>query len=98
MRAILAIDQGTTNSKAILVSEAGALISRGSAPVGISYPRPGWVEQDANRIWHSVCEAVGTCIDAAPRVTIEAIAISNQRESVTIWDGKTGEALGPVVS
>jgi glycerol kinase len=98
MRAILAIDQGTTNSKAILVSEAGALISRGSAPVGISYPRPGWVEQDPNRIWQSVCEAVGTCIDTAPRVTIEAVAISNQRESVTIWDGETGEALGPVVS
>lgn len=98
MRAILAIDQGTTNSKAILVSEAGELISRGAAPVGISYPQSGWVEQDPNRIWQSVCEAVRLCIEAAPQVTIEAVAVSNQRESVTIWDGETGEALGPVVS
>lgn len=98
MRAILAIDQGTTNSKAILVSETGELISRGVAPVGISYPQSGWVEQDPNRVWQSVCEAVRLCIEAAPQVTIEAVAVSNQRESVTIWDGETGEALGPVVS
>jgi glycerol kinase len=98
MRAILAIDQGTTNSKAILVSETGELISRGAAPVGISYPQSGWVEQDPNRVWQSVCEAVRLCIEAAPQVTIEAMAVSNQRESVTIWDGETGEALGPVVS
>ncbi|MFS8055865.1 FGGY-family carbohydrate kinase [Rhizobium sp. BR 317] len=99
MRAILAIDQGTTNSKAILVSEKGELISRGAAPVGISYPQPGWVEQDPNRLWQSVCEAVRACIEAAPaKVVIEAVAISNQRESVTMWDGDTGEALSPVVS
>jgi glycerol kinase len=98
MRAILAIDQGTTNSKAILVSEAGELISRGAAAVGISYPRSGWVEQDPNRIWQSVCEAVSRCLEAAPQIQIEALAISNQRESVTVWDGETGDALGPVIS
>lgn len=98
MRAILAIDQGTTNSKAVLVSRTGELISRGSAPVGISYPRSGWVEQDPSRIWKSVCEAITECLNKAPEATIEAIAISNQRESVTIWDAETGEPLGPVVS
>lgn len=84
MRAILAIDQGTTNSKAILVSDTGALISRGTSPVGISYPQPGWVEQDPKRIWNSVCEAVRACLGAGPEVSIEAVAISNQRESVAI--------------
>jgi glycerol kinase len=98
MRAILAIDQGTTNSKAILVSDTGALISRGASPVGISYPQPGWVEQDPKRIWQSVCEAVRTCLDARPDVSVEAVAISNQRESVTVWDAETGEPLGPVLS
>jgi glycerol kinase len=98
MQAILAIDQGTTNSKAILVSDKGELVSRGSAPVGIAYPKPGWVEQDPQRIWKSVCEAVAVCLEAAPDVTVEAVAISNQRESVTIWDAETGEPLGPVVS
>lgn len=98
MRAILAIDQGTTNSKAALVSERGEIIARGSAPVGISYPQPGWVEQDPERIHASVREAIASCLEAAPGTAIEAIAISNQRESVTIWDAETGKALGPVLS
>lgn len=99
MRAILSIDQGTTNSKAILVSETGAILARGSSPVGIAYPQPGWVEQEPMRIWASVCEAIAACLkDAADDVAVEAIAISNQRESVTIWDAETGEALGPVLS
>ncbi|CAN7401241.1 FGGY-family carbohydrate kinase [Rhizobium leguminosarum] len=98
MRAILAIDQGTTNSKAVLVSEKGEIVGRGSAPVGISYPKPGWVEQDPNRLYASVCEAIDACLKAGPDVAIEAVAISNQRESVTAWDAETGDALGPVVS
>jgi len=98
MRAILAIDQGTTNSKAVLVGEKGHVVARGSAPVGISYPKPGWVEQDPRRLYASVCEAIDACLKAAPDVTIEAVAISNQRESVTAWDAETGEALGPVLS
>ena len=99
MRTILAIDQGTTNSKAVLVSEKGEIVGRGSAPVGISYPKPGWVEQDPRRLYASVCEAVDACLKAAgPDVVIEAVAISNQRESVTAWDAEMGDALGPLVS
>ncbi|TCU31158.1 glycerol kinase [Rhizobium azibense] len=98
MLAILAIDQGTTNSKAVLVSEKGEVLARGSAAVGISYPKPGWVEQQPNRLYTSVCEAIEICLDAVPDVTIAALAISNQRESVTVWDAETGEALGPVLS
>lgn len=98
MRAILAIDQGTTNSKAVLVSETGAVLARGSAAVGISYPQPGWVEQDPRRIFASVCEAIEACLKTVSDVTVEAVAVSNQRESVTMWDAESGEALGPVVS
>ncbi len=98
MRAILAIDQGTTNSKAVLVSESGEILARGSAAVGISYPQPGWVEQDPRRIFASVCEAIEACLKETAEVTVEAVAISNQRESVTVWDAETGEALGPVLS
>ena len=98
MRAILAIDQGTTNSKAVLVSETGDVVARGSAAVGISYPQPGWVEQDPRRIFASVCEAIEACLKNASGVSVEAIAVSNQRESVTMWDAETGEALGPVLS
>lgn len=98
MRAILAIDQGTTNSKAVLVSERGDVLARGSAAVGISYPQPGWVEQDPRRIFASVCEAIEACLKNASGVAVEAVAVSNQRESVTVWDAETGEALGPVLS
>ncbi|OWW04163.1 glycerol kinase [Rhizobium sp. R72] len=98
MRAILAIDQGTTNSKAVLVSEEGHVVARGSASVGITYPKPGWVEQEPCRIYASVCEAIEACLAVAPTAAIEAVAISNQRESVTMWDAETGEPLGPVVS
>lgn len=98
MRAILAIDQGTTNSKAVLVSETGEVLARGSAAVGISYPQPGWVEQDPRRIFASVCEAIEACLKNASGATVEAVAVSNQRESVTVWDADTGEAVGPVLS
>lgn len=96
--AILAIDQGTTNSKAVLVSTEGGILSRGAAPVGIEHPRPGWVEQSPQRIWESVLEAITACRSAGPDVEIAGVAISNQRESVTVWDAATGEPLGPVVS
>ncbi|CAN7668435.1 FGGY-family carbohydrate kinase [Pararhizobium sp. LjRoot235] len=96
--AILSIDQGTTNSKAVLVSTTGEILSRGSSPVGIEHPQPGWVEQSPLRIWESVQEAITTCLQAGPAVDILGIAISNQRESVTVWDALTGKPLGPVVS
>lgn len=96
--AILAIDQGTTNSKAVLVSTDGEILARGASPVGIEHPQPGWVEQSPKRLWESVQEAIADCLAASPKVDILGIAISNQRESVTIWDAATGEPLGPVVS
>lgn len=97
-RAILAIDQGTTNSKAVLVSDTGEILSRGSCPVGLAHPHPDWVEQDPLRIWASVQEAIAACLKAGPEVSVIGIAISNQRESVTAWDAETGLPLGPVVS
>jgi glycerol kinase len=94
---ILAIDQGTTNSKAALISADGRLVSGGSAPVGISSPRPGWVEQDANRIWTSVLEAMAACVRGAPHAEIVGVALSTQRESVVGWRSSTGAPLGPVI-
>ena len=96
--ALLAIDQGTTNSKAVLISTEGGILSRGASPVGIEHPRPGWVEQSPRRVWESVLEAVAACRSAGPEAEIVGVAISNQRELVTVWDATTGEPLGPVVS
>jgi glycerol kinase len=94
---ILAIDQGTTNSKAALISADGRFVSGGSAPVGISSPQPGWVEQDAERIWTSVLEAMAACVETAPHTKIIGVALSTQRESVVGWQASTGIPLGPVI-
>ena len=94
---ILAIDQGTTNSKAALISADGRLVSAGSAGVGISSPRPGWVEQDAERIWTSVLEAMAACLEDAPDAEIVGVALSTQRESVVGWRAGNGAPLGPVI-
>ena len=94
---VLALDQGTTNTKAVLVSPAGQVVAVGSAPVGVSSPRPGWVEQDAGRIWASVLEATRSALAAAGAPTVAGVALSTQRESVVAWRASTGEPLGPVL-
>ena len=102
VRAVLAIDQGTTNSKAVLVSADGGVLATGSAPVGLSTPRPGWAEQDADDLWKSVLRAIASCLAAAEhselagRVEIVGIALSTQRESIVGWS-RQGEAVGPVI-
>jgi glycerol kinase len=94
---ILAIDQGTTNTKALLVTQEGAVVSRASKPVSISYPQPAWVEQDPEAIWQSVCQAVDECLNAMPAAQPLAVGISNQRETVLLWERDTGRPAGPCV-
>jgi glycerol kinase len=93
---ILAIDQGTTNTKALVVDESGAVVARASCPVAISFPQPGWVEQDPAAVWATVEDAIDACL-ASPGVGPDAIAVSNQRESVLVWERATGRPLGPCI-
>jgi glycerol kinase len=95
--AVLAIDQGTTNSKAVLIGADGAVLGSGAAPVGLSTPRPGWVEQDADDIWSSVLRAIEHALASASSVEIVGIALSTQRESVVGWSRSTGRAAAPVI-
>jgi glycerol kinase len=94
---VLSIDQGTTNSKAVLVAASGQVVATTSAPVGISHPRPRWVEQDAEDLWSSVNAAVDACLERAPEAAPAAVAVTNQRESVVAWSRRTGRPLGPVL-
>jgi glycerol kinase len=94
---VLAIDQGTTNTKALLVARSGEVAASASKPVEISYPTPGWVEQDPLALVESVLAAIGDCVAQVEGAEIVAIGISNQRESALVWDRKTGEPLGPCV-
>jgi glycerol kinase len=94
---VLAIDQGTTNTKALLIDAEGSIVARGSRPMTVTHPKAGWAEQSASEIWRSVQEAIGECLAARPQAKLAAIGISNQRESILLWDRESGEPLTPCV-
>ena len=94
---ILAIDQGTTNTKVLLVDGEGAVVSRASVSVDVRFPKPGWVEQDAAHIWQTVQAAIDTCLSAGAARPPSVVAISNQRESALAWERATGKPLGPCI-
>src|SRR6186997_3371870 len=99
MRCILALDQGTTSSRAIVFDETGAI--RGSAQQEFRqiFPQPGWVEHDATEIWATqsgvMYEALAKAGVAARDVA--AIGITNQRETTVVWDKATGKPLANAI-
>jgi glycerol kinase len=95
---ILAIDQGTSSTKALLVDGRGEVVGRAQAPVSLVTPEPGWVQQDAEEIWGSVQRAASEALDEATAKRVVSVGLSTQRESCVIWDRRTGEALTPVLS
>ena len=84
---ILAIDQGTTNTKALLVDNRGVLVYKASASLEILQPKPGYVEQDPLALWSSVVQVATECARyaATQKKNIAGIAISNQRETSIVW-------------
>lgn len=95
---ILAIDEGTTNAKAMLLDERGQMIRMASRALSVTHPKEGWVEQDGMVIWQAVRSVMLELVSALPTgARVGCVGISNQRESVLIWDRATGEPLTPVV-
>lgn len=94
---ILAIDQGTTGTTALLVDRAGAVVARGYREVPCQYPQPGWIEQDAEEIWRRSLDAVALARRACPDRPIAAIGIANQRETTILWDAATGRPVAPAI-
>ena len=95
MKHILALDQGTTSSRAIVFDHGGSVIASAQKEFRQIFPQPGWVEHDAKEIWatqlHTATEAI-----AGARLTpsdIAAIGITNQRETTVVWDRETGEPV-----
>src|SRR3954452_10262810 len=92
---LLALDQGTTSSRAIVFDNGGEIVAVGQREFRQHFPQPGWVEHDAEEIWTSqrdvACEAMTA---AGLRSTdLAAIGITNQRETVVVWDRSTGEPI-----
>lgn len=96
---ILAIDQGTTNTKALLVDSSGSPIFRTSTPLAIIATREGYVEQDPIALWNSVRAVSADAAQHAMAIGahIESIAIANQRETALAWNSSTGEPLANAV-
>ena len=95
---ILAVDQGTSGTKAILVGAGGEVLARGARPVGRTHPHPGWVEQSADEVWASVTGAVDDCLAGRDPAAVAAVGVSNQRESMLLWDRASGAPVSPILS
>jgi glycerol kinase len=96
---ILALDQGTTSTRAIIFDSAGAVVSVGQLEHKQHFPRAGWVEHDATEIWRNTRKVIGTALGDAniTRHSIAAIGITNQRETTVIWDRATGKPISNAI-
>jgi glycerol kinase len=93
---VLAIDQGTTGSTCLMVAADGSISGRGYREITQHFPRPGWVEHDAREILFRTLEAAREAI-ARARAEPTAIGITNQRETVVVWDRQSGEPVGRAI-
>lgn len=94
---ILAIDQGTTSTRALLFDSEGRTTATASEPVEQSYPHPGWVEHDPQAIWEAVLATGRSVLRDAGSSQIAGIGITNQRETIVLWDRETGAPCGPAI-
>ncbi|MFB2582710.1 glycerol kinase GlpK [Herbiconiux sp. P15] len=92
---IIAIDQGTTSTRAIVFDHSGSIVSTGQLEHTQIFPRAGWVEHDPKEIWDNTREVIGQALSKAniTRHNVKAVGITNQRETAVVWDRNTGEAV-----
>jgi glycerol kinase len=97
MKAIIAIDQGTTGSTVLVLDQDSRVLGRAYSEFRQYFPRPGWVEHDAREIWTMTLRVARAAIEQArrgePTLELVAIGITNQRETIAIWDRGTGEPV-----
>jgi glycerol kinase len=96
MPSILALDQGTTGSTCLVVREDGSVAGRAYREITQYYPQPGWVEHDADEIFRRTVEAAREAI-AMAGVTPDAIGITNQRETIVVWERATGRPVSRAI-
>jgi len=94
MRYLLGIDQGTTQTTAVIVNELGDMVAKNSAQLPARFPQAGWVEQDPSDIIRTVREA---CMPLLEKYDIAAAGFDNQGETFILWDGDTGQPVTPAI-
>jgi len=99
MTYLLALDQGTTSSRAIIFNEHGQVQASAQRETQINTPQSGWVEQDAQEIWSSQMAVVQQALASARILAkdIQAIGLTNQRETTIVWDKRNGQPLAPAI-
>ncbi len=99
MSYLLAIDQGTTSSRAIIFDETGKILASSQQEFQQHYPKPGWVEHDALEIWFTQSKCVQHALELAglKAAQIAGLGITNQRETTVLWDRKTGMPVCPAI-
>ncbi|WP_411688263.1 glycerol kinase GlpK [Acinetobacter indicus] len=99
MTYLLALDQGTTSSRAIIFNEHGQVQASAQRETQINTPQSGWVEQDAQEIWSSQMAVVQQALASARILAkdIHAIGLTNQRETTIVWDKRNGQPLAPAI-
>ncbi|MBQ0037669.1 MAG: glycerol kinase GlpK [Clostridiales bacterium] len=90
---VLALDQGTTSSRAIVFDRDGQVVSSAQYPFRQIYPQAGWVEHDPMEIWETERRSAAEAIAAMPEADIAGIGVTNQRETTIVWDKATGEPV-----
>ncbi len=90
---ILALDQGTTSSRAMAIAFDGAIVASAQEEFPQIFPQSGWVEHDPEAIWRTQRRTAQQTLERLGSRTVVAIGVTNQRETVVIWDRKTGEAI-----
>jgi len=93
VRYILSIDQGTTGSRAVVYDKNGRIAASAYQEFRQYFPKPGWVEHDPEEIWLSVKNSIQKVLKQMPEGTIDAIGITNQRETTVVWDRETGKPV-----
>ena len=98
-RYVLALDQGTTSSRAIVFDAHGAIVALDAYEFAQHFPEPGWVEHDAREIWDTQLRALHGAVEKAGIAygEIAAIGITNQRETTVVWDRASGEPIRPAI-
>ena len=96
---VAAIDQGTTSTRCLVFDRRGSMVSVAQRQHRQIYPRPGWVEHDAEEIWRITCEVLPQALDDAGigAGQVVALGVTNQRETTVVWDRATGRPVGPAI-
>ncbi len=94
---ILALDEGTTSARTLAFAPDGRVLALSQEEFPQSYPQPGWVEHDAEEIWAAQKRTLDFVVGQVGAGSVAAIGITNQRETVVVWDAKTGRPLAPAI-